>query len=89
MQCGSTGATPFSLQAFHVLTTPPNSNSEVDYYVFLTNQGSLGEVVTAGSAVKLYQKAGMGFRALIDFSPSVPAAGVTQCTVSISGELEE
>ena len=55
MQCGSTG-TEFSLQEFQVLTTPPNSSSEVSYQIPISNQASLGGVVSTGSPVTLYAK---------------------------------
>jgi len=82
-QCGSTG-TPFSLQEFQVFTTPNNSTSEVSYQIQITNQPSVGGVVTAGSRVELYAKAGSEPRALIDLSPA-PVHPGTQCTVSLSG----
>jgi hypothetical protein len=81
MQCGSTGNS-FSLQEFQVLTTPPGSSSQVAYQIPVTNQASLGGVVTAGSPVTLYAKAGIGASALIDLSPA--PTGTTQCTVSLS-----
>jgi hypothetical protein len=84
MQCGSTGATPFSLQGFQVFTTPQNSTSEVSYQIQITNQASLGGVVTAGSQVELFAKAGSQPRALIDLIPA-PAHPGTQCTTSLSG----
>jgi hypothetical protein len=84
MQCGSTGAHAFSLQEFQVLTTPPNSNSEVAYQIPITNQGSLMDVVSAGSPVELYAKPESTPRALIDLTPA-PAHPGTQCTVSLSG----
>jgi hypothetical protein len=84
MQCGSTG-NAFSLQEIQVLTTPPNSASEVAYQIPITNQPSLGGVVSAGSPVKLYAKAGNQPRALIDLTPA--PTGSTQCTLSLSGEF--
>jgi hypothetical protein len=83
MQCGSSG-TPFSLQLFQVFTTPPNSTSEVSYQIPITNQASLGGVVSAGSPVKLFAKSGSQPRALIDLVPA-PVNPGTQCTVSVSG----
>jgi hypothetical protein len=81
MQCGSTGK-PFSLQEVQVLTTPPRSTSEVSYQIPLTNQASLGGVVSAGSPVTIYAKANSGARALIDLTPA--PTGSTQCSVSLS-----
>jgi hypothetical protein len=80
MQCGSTDV--IELEAFHVLVTPPNLNSEVAYQIPITNQTSLHKVVT-GSPVELYVKAGMAWRALIALFQS--PSGKTQCTVSASG----
>jgi len=85
MQCGSSGSA-FSLQEIQVLTTPPNSTSEVAYQIPIANQPSLGGVVSTGSPVKLYSKAGNQPRALIDLSPA-PTSGSTQCTLSLSGEF--
>ena len=81
MQCGSTG-TPFSLQEVQVLATPPKSTSEVSYQIPLTNQASLGGLVSAGSPVTIYAKAKSGARALIDLTPA--PTGSTQCSVSLS-----
>jgi hypothetical protein len=83
MQCGSTGTSAFSLQEFQFLPTPPDTSSEVAYQIPLTNQPSLGGVVTAGARVTLYVAAGTSPRALIDMTPA--PSGSTQCTASISG----
>jgi len=83
MQCGTTG-TPFSLQEFQVLAVPPNSTSEVAYQILITNQASLGGVVSAGSPVTVYAKGGTEPRALIDLTPA-PVHPGTQCSVSLSG----
>jgi hypothetical protein len=86
MQCGSTGTTPFLLQEFQVLTTPPHSNLEVSYQIPITNQPSLGGVVSAGSPVKLHAEALSKPRALIDLVAGIDITGTTQCTVSLSAE---
>ena len=87
------GGAPYSLREFQVFTTPPNSTSEVPYQIQITNQASLGPVVvtpdakfvvTAGSQVDLYAKAGSQPRALIDViqGPLVPTIN---CAASLSG----
>ena len=87
MQCESV-ATSFLLQLFQVITAPPNSSSEVSYQIPITYQSSLGNfVVSAGSPVELFAKAGSQPRAVIDLTP-VPVTPVTTCTVSVSGVLE-
>jgi hypothetical protein len=82
MQCGSTGGA-FSLQEFQFLATPPNGTTELAYQIPITNQPSLGGVVTAGAEVTVFAKAGLAPRALIDLTPA--PTGTTQCSVSISG----
>jgi hypothetical protein len=83
MQCGTTGGA-FSIQAFQVFTVPPNTSSEVAYQIPISNQASVGGVVSAGSPVTFYAKAGSTPRALIDLIPA-PVHPGTQCTVSLSG----
>ncbi|WP_026606219.1 hypothetical protein [Methylocapsa acidiphila] len=82
-KCGSTG-TAFLLQAFQVVTFPPNSTIEVTYQIQTTNQTSVGGVVTAGSPAELYSRAGSQPRAFIDIVPTPIQAG-TICTASLSG----
>jgi len=87
MQCGSTGTAAFSLQEFQVLTTPPNSTSEIGYQIPIFVQPNLGGVVNTGSAVTIYAKANSGARALIDLDPA--PNGTTQCSVSLSYEYTQ
>lgn len=82
MQCGSTGG-QFSLQLFQFLATPPNNTtSELAYQIPISNQPSLGGVVSDGSLVSIYVAANLAPRALIDLIPA--PSGSTQCTVSVS-----
>ena len=84
MQCGTTG-TPFSLQEFQVLATPPGSASEVAYQIPISVQPSVGGVVNAGSPVTIFAQVGSTPRALIDLTPAFSNPG-TQCTVSYAGK---
>ena len=85
VECGSTAI--FSLQEFQIETVPgAGSNTVPSYYIPAINQASLGGVVTAGSPVTLYAKAGSQPTALIDLTPA-PPQNATQCRASISGIL--
>jgi hypothetical protein len=55
-------------------------------YIPPINQASVGGVVTAGSPVTLYAKAGSQPTALIDLTLAPPQSA-TQCRVSLSGLL--
>jgi hypothetical protein len=83
---------------FEILTTPPNSNSEVPYQLPLTNLSTTGDFMgpnnqhyntrtSVSAPVKFYEKAGAQPRALIDFIDG--DLSNTQCTVSLSGEYKE
>ena len=83
MQCGSTG-TAYSLQEFQFLATPPNQTTEVAYQIQISNQASLGGVVSAGHPAVIYVRPAYAPKALIDLTPA--PTGTTQCTVSFSGD---
>ena len=85
VECGSTST--FSLQEFQIETVPgAGSNTVPSYYIPPINQASVGGVVTAGSPVTLYAKAGSQPTALIDLTPAPPQSA-TQCRASLSGLL--
>ena len=83
LECNSSAN--FSLQQFEIGTVPASGSRIVPYYrIPAVNQASVGGVVTAGSPVTLYAKAGSQPVALIDLTPPPPQS-TTQCQVSLSG----
>jgi len=85
LECNS--SPDFSLQQFEIGTVPGNGSSRVPYYrIPAVNQASVGGVVTAGSQVTLYAKAGTQPVVLIDLTPAPPQT-TTECQVSLSGLL--
>jgi hypothetical protein len=85
VECGSTST--FSLQEFQIETVPGSgSNIVPSYYIPPADQPSVGGVVTSGSPVTLYAKAGSQPTALIDLTPA-PVQSATQCRFFLSGLL--
>ncbi len=83
MQCGSTGGS-LQLQEFMISTQPTVNftGTEPTYQIPLTNQNSIGNVVTAGSPTNIYAAAGTIPTAYV-YLTTVPSG--TQCSVSLSG----
>lgn len=85
VECGSSQSAAYDLQEVQIGTSPGSGSAAEPYYqIPLTNQKSIGGVVTAASPVTLYAKAGSTPVVLIDLTPA-PNQSDTQCHVSISG----
>ena len=89
----------FQIYYFEVMTTPPNSNSEVSYQIPITsaltngdfygpNNGNFNFRASVSTPIKVYEKAGTQPGALIDITFSFNVSK-TYCTVSLSGEYKE